>query len=533
MAKDRIVSARLTRRSFGKGCGVGLAAILSSPAFATEAPVVRTTAGRVRGSCENGISIFRGIPYGAPTGGANRFAAPQPVEPWSGVREATSFGLRSPQQAGGGSGEDFSSWREPLAEGEDCLVLNVWTPDTDKRAKRPVMVWLHGGGLAVSSGATPVTDGAHLARRQDVVVVSVNHRLNLFGYLYFGGLTKDRSVAANPGQLDLVAALRWVRDNIAQFGGDPANVTIFGHSGGGLKVAGLLAMPAANGLFHRAILQSGFGTVTVPPQEAERITARLCEFLGVRSGDVAALRALPLQRLLEALQHVTGGNPTLGPGLVPDGQVIARTPFGAGLPTVAPDIPIMLGHTSEETTVLFPPPGAFDLDWASLPAALAGRVRDVAPLIEGFRQLRPDASPSDIFFAITTEAGMGRNARIVAESRIAGGAAPAFAYLVRWQSPAQGGKLRSPHGIEVPMVFDNVTEAFPMVGERVANAQMLADTLSTYWANFARTGNPNGDCLPRWPAYTKPDRTTMIIDTRLSVENDPLGAEQALIDSHA
>ncbi|MCW2370909.1 carboxylesterase/lipase family protein [Sphingobium sp. B11D3D] len=533
MREDAFPAKGISRRAFSISCAAGLGGLLARPVLAAAAPIATTTHGQVRGRCEYGVNVFRGIPYGASTAGRNRFAAPQPPQAWSGVRDAVDYGLRSPQLPDGPDGPGFSSWREPKASGEDCLALNVWTPGLADGKKRPVMVWLHGGGLAVGSGATPVTDGRNLAARQDVVVVAVNHRLNLFGYLYFGDLTRDRSVPANPGQLDMVAALQWVRDNIAAFGGDPQNVTIFGHSGGGLKVAGLMAMPAAKGLFHRAILQSGFGTTTVARDEAERITASLCKAVGVRAGDVEALRAIPIERLLAGLQEITGGNPVRGPGLVADGTVVARTPFAPDLPAVSPDIPVMVGHTSAETTVLFPPPGAFDLDWTSLPGALEGRVASPAPLIEGFRKLHPKATASDIFFAITTEAGMGRNARIVAETRAAGATKPAYAYLVNWQSPAQGGRMRSPHGIEVPMVFDMVTESYGSVGERMANAQHLADGMSRYWANFARTGDPNGDCLPLWPAYGQDQRMTMVFDTEYAASADPLGAEQALIARYA
>ncbi|AJP73844.1 carboxylesterase/lipase family protein [Sphingomonas hengshuiensis] len=510
-----------SRRHFVGGAAAGAMALLAPrAAFAQEGDVVQTRAGRVRGLSENGVQVFRGIPYGAPTGGARRFLAPEPPAPWSGVRDATRYGAIAPQL--GASGE----------QSEDCLVLNVWTPATGGDARRPVMVWVHGGGFAVGSGADPVTEGARLAARNDVVVVSLNHRLNALGYLYFGDLVPAGKAVANPGQLDVAAALLWVRDNIAAFGGDPDTVMVFGHSGGGSKVASLAAMPAAQGLFHRAALQSGFGTYGVAPDEGMRITLALFAALGIARGDIDALRAVPVPRLLTGLQQVTKGNPMLGPGIVADGTVLPHIPFAPDAPPIRPDLPMLVGHTATETTVLFPPPGAFALDWAGLPGALAGKVRDPAPMIDGFRRLRPGASPSDLYFAITTEAGMGRNARIVLEKRGAMGAALAYGYLVDWRSPVDGGRLRSHHGVELPMVFDTVAAA-PGIAPRAAEAQALAAIMSRRWATFARTGNPNVAGLPDWPAYAAPARATMIFDSPCSVRDDPLGAEQALVAAHA
>jgi para-nitrobenzyl esterase len=326
--------------------------------------------------------------------------------------------------------------------------------------------------------------------------------------------------------------LRWVHDNIAAFGGDPDRVMVFGQSGGGSKVASLLTMPAASGLLHRAGLQSGFGTYGVSPEEGMRITAALFDALGIKRGDIDALRGVPANRLLAALQQVTKGNPMLGPGPVADGTVLPHIPFAPDAPPVSPDIPMLVGHTAAETTVLFPPEGAFALDWAGLESTLKGKVREPQPLIHGFRRLRPSATPSDTYFAITTEAGMGRNARIVQEKRGALAAAPCYAYLVDWRSPAKNGTLGAHHGVELPFVFDTVG-SFPDLAPRAAEAQSLADEMSRRWAGFARTGNPNVAGLPDWPAYSAPRRATMIFDSPSSLDDDPLGAEQALIAAYA
>ncbi|MEO9133027.1 MAG: carboxylesterase/lipase family protein, partial [Sphingomonas sp.] len=501
---------------------VAAVALPGSRAFARTSLIVKTSHGRVRGAIERGTQVFRGIPYGAPTGGARRFLAPVPPAGWSDVRDATRFGPSCPQLTTPG---DHAS--EP-PQAENCLVLNVWTPGADRSAKRPVMVWVHGGGFAVGSGSDPVSDGARLCASEDVVLVTLNHRLNAFGYLYFGDLAPAGTAAANPGQLDLVLALQWVRDNIEAFGGDPDCVMVFGHSGGGSKVASLLAMPSAKGLFHRAALQSGFGTYATTPEASMKIASALFEALGIPPGDVDALRAVPTDRLLAGLQKVTKGNPMLGPGIVADGTVIPQIPFAPDTPPVSPGIPMMVGHTATETTVLFPPEGAFSLEWPGLAVALESKVREPGPLINGFRRLRPDATPSDLYFAITTEAGMGRNARIVQEKRAGPGMAPCYGYLVNWKSPVDGGKLRAHHGVELPMVFDTVAD-FPNLAPRATEAQALSNVMSRRWAAFARTGNPNVAGLSEWPAYSDPRRATMIFDSPCTLRDDPLGAEQALI----
>jgi para-nitrobenzyl esterase len=330
-----------------------------------------------------------------------------------------------------------------------------------------------------------------------------------------------------------------VRDNIAEFGGDPGNVTIFGQSGGGGKVSTVMAMPSASGLFHKAILQSGFSTSTTPPETAQAGAMRLFEAAGLQRGDIAGLRKLTTQQMLDAYWKATSGVPLRGSFLVADGEVLPRVPFVAGQPTSSPDVPVLLGSNATETTVLFPPKEAFTADWAALPDLLTSasalrpaKIREPAALIEGFRRAMPGASAADVYFAITTNAGMGQNARTVADTRLASSPQPVWKYLVAWRTDVQNGTWRAPHGVELPMIFDSVAQKFPTIGSNRAGYQQMADVLSPMWAQFARTGNPNKPGLPEWRPYRAGERATMVFDTRSRTEIDPVGIELALIDAY-
>jgi len=511
----------------GGAAGFGLLQLPSASRAARADPVAATRQGLVRGVRMDGVSVFKGVPYGAPTGGSNRFLPPKPPPMWTGVRDAVALGDQSPQPVYGARPSVQPS------ESENCLVLNVWTPGTD-HGRRPVMVWVHGGGFSVGSGASPSTDGAHLAARGDVVVVTLNHRLNVFGYLYLGEFGPAYAQAANPGQQDIVAALHWVRDNIAAFGGDPARVTLFGQSGGGSKVASVLAMPSAQGLVHRAALQSGFGVTASTPAEAAAMTRQIIAAAGIAPGDLPALQALPAARLIDALAAVAKGDPTIGPAPVADGLILPRAPFTPAAPPATVAIPLIVGHTRTEVTGLFAPPGAFDLDWPGLRKLLSDTIRgaDVDALIAGFRRLSPEAGASDIYFRIETERGMGRNANIATERKAAQGGAPVFAYLLDWRTPVDGGRLRSPHGLDIPLVFDNVDKAPGLVGPGGPAAQTVAQAMSEAWIAFARTGNPGRPALP-WPAFDLEHRQTMVFDQVSHVASDPVGGERLALAAAA
>lgn len=478
-------------------------------AHAQAAPVARTEYGRVRGAQTSDVLAFKGVRYGADTA-PRRFQAPARPRPWRGVRDALAFGAACPQR--GLDGE---------AQSEDCLFLNVWTPALDGR--RPVLVYLHGGAYNTGASSAPITDGARLAAYGDAVVVTLNHRLNAFGYCYLSRLAPGLEDSGNAGQLDLILALEWVRDNIARFGGDPDCVTVFGQSGGGAKIATLMAMPAARGLFHRALTMSGQQVTASGPLNATRRTEAFLTALDVRS-DIGALRTLPASRLVEALAPT---DPALGFGSLYFGPVLderhlTRHPF---YPDAAPQslsIPMMIGNTRDETRGLVGADRAvFHLTWEEVPTRLAGAMRvDVLPeeVVAEYRRLYPYYSPSDVYFAASTAARSWRGALIQLEER-AGAGAPAFAYQLDWRCPREGGIFGAPHTLDIPLMF-NTLEASEWIGARTLEADAMSRAMMDTLLRFARTGDPG------WAAYTEPQRATMVFDTSSRVENDPRRAER-------
>jgi para-nitrobenzyl esterase len=503
--------------------------VTSSAASVAEATVATTKYGHVRGAERNGVFTFQGIPYGASTAGKNRFMPPQVPSSWPGVRDALSPGDQCPQLAPPYTAA-YASWDRKVGQSEDCLVLNVWTPGLHG-GKRPVMVWFHGGGFAVGDGSVPVYDGTRLAHRGDVVVVTINHRLNLFGYMYLAGIGGEKYAdSGNAGQLDLVAALQWVRDNIADFGGDPANVTIFGQSGGGAKVTHTLAMPAAQGLFSKAIVQSGAALTANTPEAATASAKQLMDILKVAPTGVDRLQELPASTLLEALKTMTGGMPAAGFAPVMDGRSLPRHPFTPDAPAISANVPVMVGYNKDETTVLFPTPDLFTLDWNGLKQKLTPQLKgkNVAGIIAGMRKLRPNATPTDLYFTITTEM-MGDRSYILASRKAAQGKAPVWIYRLEWETPVEGGKLKTPHGLDLPLVFDTVAASSSIIGAGTADAQKLADTMSSYWISFARDGNPNEANLPQWPAYDDIHKTTMVFNLESAAKEDPVRDVRAVL----
>ena len=478
---------------------------------------VQTTAGRIQGVVLDGnINAFYGVHYGASTAGPNRFMPPQKPAPWTGVKETTLVGNRSPQDFGGPISEVHALDRQETM-GEDCLNLNVFTPALG-RGDRPVMVWLHGGGFTSGSGNWLLYDGARLARSQDVVVVPVTHRLNVFGYLYLEELGgTNYAGASNVGMLDIVAALEWVRDNIAQFGGNPSNVTIFGQSGGGGKIAALLGMPAAKSLFHRAIGMSGSLINGVPKDRATATAERFISALGVRTVDET--RGLPMERLREA--YTTTNGLLLQPTL--DGHTLPAGPFAPTAPAVSADVPLLVSSVEHE--VNFFPTGPLDpIDDADLLARVKQTTRSddagARNVIEVYREGRPGVSNIDLWQIMASDNSFRVGVSTEAERKAAQGSGPVYMYYFRWKSAVREGKLKCYHCLDIPFAFDNVEVATSMTGTSQTR-YALATKMSAAFANFARTGNPNAEGLPNWPAFDLQSRATMFLDNECEVVNDP------------
>ena len=489
---------------------------------APSGPIAETTAGKIAGAMQGRVAVFKGVPYGAPTDGANRFKPPQPVAAWTGVREAKSFGPLSPQPIFPIIPEERGSLADG-PQGDDCLVLNVWTPGLGDQGKRPVMVWFHGGGFTVGGASAPWYDGQNLAERHDVVVVTVNHRLNVFGFLYLDELAgAGFAGSGNAGMLDCVAALKWVRDNIGRFGGDPGNVTIFGESGGAGKVSTLMAMPSAKGLFHRAIAESGAALKHLTPTQATRSSKALLDQLGIAPGDSARLQALTPQAILAGVAAL---KPPANFGPVMDGASIAAHPFDPAFPALTSDVPFMTGTNLTEVTFFGDTP-LDPLDDAALLDHVKRytRVDDAGAnqLISLYRANHPTRSNVLLYQLIASEYWMRAPVLTQAEHLAWQGGAPVFVYQFNWLSAGRGGKLNCPHGSEIPFAFDNVDKAVELLGDGPSR-QPLADRMSAAWVSFARTGRPAAPNLPHWPAYTDGSRAVMVLDDECRVELDPDG----------
>lgn len=519
----------INRRHFLQSAALGALAVSAPmPLMArNSSPVVETSAGKLRGQQSNGVAVFKGIRYGEPPTGKNRFKAARPASGWSGIKDALSFGHAAPQGRSmapeGPSPLGFSLQGENATFSEDCLYLNVWTPGLDN-AKRPVMVWLHGGGFSSGAGASILYEGSNLARGQDVVVVTLNHRLNAFGYLDLSGLHEDYADSSAAGMLDIVLALQWVRDNIGNFGGDPECVTIFGESGGGRKVSTLMAMPAAQGLFHRAIVQSG-SQLLLDTAEVGQHRARLfMEALQLKPSELSKLHELPAEKLLQAMNRVSAVmgqfRPSAGSPAVPS------HPFHPAAPAISAKVPMLIGTTLTEVSFFMSrnprlrnlgEEGVIEEIKSLVPAEQATRVYAT------YKAVYPELSPAEILYRVGTDRGYFLDSTIQAALKAEQGAAPAFMFSFEWAQPLGEGRSHVPHGSEIAFVFNNTHLA------RGDNPQPLADKMSAAWAAFARNGDPSTKDLGQWTAYDVKNRPTMILAAECRMENDPRGELRELM----
>jgi para-nitrobenzyl esterase len=533
---------------------VGTGGILS-PALARAAdgglvlaPVVSTTGGRVQGTVVDGAAAYLAIPYGAPPVGPLRFMPPKPAASWKGVRDATRWRAIAVQALNSnfeGMGTTSDAGPPPvthmprsradimrLPQSEDCLSLDIWGAAPSGNARKPVMVWLHGGGYSFGSGSASIYAGANLARQGDVVVVCVNHRLNVFGYLHLGDLGGTSfGSSGNVGIQDIVLALNWVRDNISNFGGDPDNVTIFGQSGGGGKTSCLLAMPSAKGLFHKAIVMSGSTLRMQEREDATRYARALMAELGLALNDVAGLQRVDSRKLFDAstaaARKLTSSGQRGGLSPVVDGVVLPRHPFDPAAPELSADIPMILGTVKDEAAMAFRQapgiPNATDEEVMRAARAAAGAKAEDA--ITLYKTLRPSDANIYRIVDIQTQSGARKNAYVMAERKIQQGRAPVWVYVNTWQGPPARDQYRAHHSIDLGPIFGNSRAEvwYPYTPEAAAMDRILPAT----WAAFAHTGDPNNVTIPYWPPYNLQDRPTMLLNIHSLLVNDFEGEARA------
>jgi len=531
MMRHRLASR--SRRAFTAISALSLAlpSLLTSRHARAAEPVVEIPSGKLRGVRENDVTSFKGVPYAAPSGGRNRLMAPQPVTTWAGVRDAVRYGDRCPQERETFGDAPILSWyaqSEPFSE--HCCVLNVFTPGLDG-ARRPVMVYIHGGGYVTGGGGGAVLDGSNLAKFGDVVVVTLNHRLNVFGYLNLGHIDSDQfGDAANAGQLDLIAALTWVRQNIAAFGGNPESVTVFGQSGGGSKIMVLMAMPEAKGLFHRAINMSGTSGTTVASAEAtEPYVNEFLKQLGIDKGNVRKLQETSVDALIKARLAAVeakreGSRPVI------DGRHIVASPMTTQGLAVHASVPLLMGNANTEATFYFgTDPRHLRLTADQVKARLEAQfgVDDAKAesLIAAFRIDESSRTPSEVLIALISDTLFRVPMIRAAEAKAAAKQAPVYLYNFVWKAPVDGGIWGSPHAIDIPFAFGNTDKATSLTGTGSEPVEVSRNLMAAFVA-FARTGNPNNSRMPEWKPYDTTTRATMTIDAKCQAVNDFHGADR-------
>lgn len=491
--------------------------------------IVETTNGRLRGLIEEGVHVFRGVRYGDTTSGRNRFLPPQPVAKWRGIQDATRFGASAPQFGCLENSDPFFSWYSAIeTPSEDCLFLNVFTPAP--QGERPILAWIHGGGWVSYSGTAPGFDGTELARQQDVVVATINHRLGVFGHLHIATDDERFADAGNVGLLDIVAALEWLRDNAPSIGGDPTNLTLFGESGGGSKIAALMAMRRAKGLFHRAVIQStGSGTKLATFDEAEAMAANLARALDKPKLEPKTLQSLPMNAILGAAKVSQG----LFRGMI-DGRYFGSHPFDDVAPAIATDIPLMIGCTMTECSYYMRGDARnFSLGLSDAQRRLMRFLeidwRRAGQIVDTYRDIYPDATPSRLLFLSCSDYMFKRCTYKIAELQSSSAQAPVYAYHFEWQTPIEGGRMGSPHTSEVPFIFGTTSAATACVGHGQVQIDMSRRMMAT-WAEFARTGNPSNLAIPQWTPFESCGKQMMCFDNESYLKRDPSGRARAAFD---
>ena len=532
----------VNRRALIGGAGVAAAATAAavSPALAQtpprggsggEAPVAETAHGRVRGQNRGPVKAFFGVPYGAPTGAANRWLPPKPPANWTGVRDCIHYGAAPPQNEPiGAPMREETAMLQQAPIDEDCLHLNVWTPAVGPNSgKRAVMVWFHGGGFSAGSGNADSYDGVNLCSKHDVVLVTVTHRLNHFGFLYLGELFGDAyAQSGNVGMLDAVAALRWVHDNIVNFGGDPSRVMVFGQSGGGAKVSTLMGMPSAKGLFHRVAAQSGAARAVTRDQAAAS-AKRLVDALGAKS--IAELQAMPWEHIEQIARQNRGAG---GSGPMIDMNLPAQV-FDPAASPLSRDVPLISCTTETEAAswgaTTYPVDNAQMHDQVKEATRLSDA--DTDALIAIYRQAYPGKDNMYLTQLLQTQWGFNYGVLTQAEKKAAqtaeAGAAPMFFAYFTKHTTVRDGRLHAPHTSEIPYCFDSLMRSRPIIGDVTPDKQALADKVSGYWTNFAKTGDPNGAGLTRWEPFNLTTRATMVLNDQPAMVNDPWGTTRRAV----
>ena len=517
----------LSRRAFLIGTGaIALTRCTTTVSPATQTNIVETAQGRYQGVRTDGVQVFKGMRYGASTGGANRFMPPMAAEQFAGVQDALEYGDTAPQGS--------TSFTESRPQSEDCLVINVWTPNADNK-KRPVLLWFHGGGWEAGHGSGGMYDGTHMALRGDVVVCTINHRLNVFGYCDLSNhLGSDYAQSGNVGYLDLVASMDWVRENIGQFGGDPDNILIYGQSGGGRKVSVCYAGTEAAGKFKKGVVQSGSHNMVQTREQSEALTMALLKSLEIDPKNAAKLKEIPFADLYKAQRGVIGkAGYRFEPNL--DGISFTEHPFIPNAPRRTAQVPMMLGHTRTElANQLGRDESVYGMDEAAMIKRLERfyEPEEVAEMLPIFKGTNPEANPTELYFIITSWRSYVLNATVMAEKRaeLNGAENPTWFYNVTWRSPAEGGRRYSQHTIDLPFMFDNVDRAEHLTGPRTEDTDYMTEAMAGAWLAFSKNNDPNHSGIPQWDTYDLDTRKVMFFESPARVVSDPYREEREYME---